>query len=189
MPPALSTIVTDSSGSVYQTMNGMQQNVAPDIPVAEAKALAATQGRLAGKAFGQSVTVAACKIKPSWFIVTADDRVVSPALQAAEAERMEARTTVLRSSHMSCSCIRWKSPRSSKTLPPRPLLNLEGRLSARILYEAQRPISGLHMRPTLLSPSDPTPDQRPLYEDMKVGISAKCNAFTTMREDGTFLGP
>jgi pimeloyl-ACP methyl ester carboxylesterase len=33
--------------------------------------------------------------------VTTDDRVVSPELQAAEAKRMGARTTVLQSSHMS----------------------------------------------------------------------------------------
>ena len=100
-PPALSTIVTDSSGYVYQTMDGMLQNVAPDVPIAEAKALAATQGRLAARAFGQSVTVASWKMKPCWFIVTTDDRVVSPELQAAEAKRMGARTTVLQSSHMS----------------------------------------------------------------------------------------
>jgi pimeloyl-ACP methyl ester carboxylesterase len=100
-PPALSTIVTNSSGYVYQTMDGMLKNVAPDVPTVEAKALAATQGRLAGRAFGQSVTVASWKMKPSWFIVTTDDRVVSPELQAAEAKRMGARTTVLQSSHMS----------------------------------------------------------------------------------------
>ncbi len=100
-PPALSTIVTDSAGFVYQTIDGVLKNIAPDIPVGEAQALAVTQRRLAGKAFGQSVTVAAWKTKPCWFIVTADDRVVSAELQAAEAERMGARTTVLQSSHMS----------------------------------------------------------------------------------------
>ena len=100
-PPALSTMVTDSAGFVYQTVDGVLKNIAPDIPAAEARALAVTQRRLAGKAFGQTVTVAAWKSKPSWFIVTADDRVVSAELQAAEARRMEARTTVLQSSHMS----------------------------------------------------------------------------------------
>jgi pimeloyl-ACP methyl ester carboxylesterase len=100
-PPALSTIVTDSAGFVYQTTDGMAKNIAPDIPVAEALVLAVTQGRLAGKAFGQSVTIAAWKTKPCWFIVTADDRVVSAELQAAEAKRMGARTTVIHSSHMS----------------------------------------------------------------------------------------
>ncbi len=100
-PPALSTVVTDKSGFVYQTMEGMLKNIAPDLPEREAKALAATQGRLAGQAFGQSVTVAAWKTKPSWFIVTTGDRVVSAELQAAEAKRMKARTIVLQASHMS----------------------------------------------------------------------------------------
>jgi pimeloyl-ACP methyl ester carboxylesterase len=100
-PPALSTIVTDSAGYVYQTTDGVLKNMAPDIPVADARALAVTQGRLAGKAFEQSVTEVAWKTKPSWFIVTADDRVVSAELQATEAKRMGARTTVLQSSHMS----------------------------------------------------------------------------------------
>ncbi len=100
-PPALSTTVTDKAGFVRLTREGVLKNMAPDIPVAEAEVLAVTQGPLAGKTFGQSVTMAAWKIKPSWFIVTADDRVVHPDLQAAEARRMDAKTTILRSSHMS----------------------------------------------------------------------------------------
>jgi pimeloyl-ACP methyl ester carboxylesterase len=93
-PPALSTVVNDSAGFTYQTVEGMISNVASDLPEAEARILAATQGRLAGVAFGQTAAVAAWKIKPSWFIVTADDRVVSVELQAA-------RVTVLNASHMS----------------------------------------------------------------------------------------
>jgi pimeloyl-ACP methyl ester carboxylesterase len=100
-PPALSTFVTDSAGFTYQTVEGMVRNVAPDLPEADAQILAVTQGRLAGAAFGQTATAAAWKTKPSWFIVTVDDRVVSPDLQRAEAERMAARVTVLHASHMS----------------------------------------------------------------------------------------
>jgi pimeloyl-ACP methyl ester carboxylesterase len=100
-PPALSTIVTDSAGFVYQTTDGMVTNVAPDISEVDARVLAVTQGRLAGKAFQQSVTVAAWKTTPSWFIMTANDRVVSVELQAAEAKWMGAETIVLQSSHMS----------------------------------------------------------------------------------------
>jgi pimeloyl-ACP methyl ester carboxylesterase len=100
-PPALSTIVTDRAGFVYQTKAGVVENMAPDVPVAEAQVLAVTQGRLAAKAFGQTVAEAAWKTKPSWYIVTAEDRVVSPELQAAFAARMKARTTVIHSSHMS----------------------------------------------------------------------------------------
>jgi pimeloyl-ACP methyl ester carboxylesterase len=100
-PPALSTVGTDSAGFTYQTVEGMIGNVAPDLPEADARILAVTQGRLAGVAFGQTTTVAAWKTKPSWFIVTADDRVVSVELQRAEAVRMAARVTVLNASHMS----------------------------------------------------------------------------------------
>jgi len=98
-PPALSTTTTDKAGFVRQTRDGVLKNMAPDIPITDAEVLAVTQGPLAGKAFGESVTAAAWKTKPSWFIVTADDRVVHPELQAAEARRMDAKTTVLRSSY------------------------------------------------------------------------------------------
>jgi len=100
-PPALSTIGTDSAGFVYQTSAGMVENVAPDLPVAEARVLAATQGRLAGKAFTETVIAAAWKTKPSWYVVTSEDRVVSVELQHALAGRMGATTSVLRASHMS----------------------------------------------------------------------------------------
>jgi pimeloyl-ACP methyl ester carboxylesterase len=101
-PPALSTIVTGESGFVSQSEDGMVQNVAPDLPVAEARVLAVTQGRLAGAAFGQTVTAAAWKTKPAWYAITPDDRVVSPDLQKAFAERMKAKITLLQaSSHMS----------------------------------------------------------------------------------------
>ena len=100
-PPALSTVVTDSAGFTYQTVEGMVRNVAPDVQEADARILAVTQGRLAVSAFGQTATVAAWKTKPSWFIITVEDRVVSDELQRAEAERMAARVTVLHASHMS----------------------------------------------------------------------------------------
>jgi pimeloyl-ACP methyl ester carboxylesterase len=100
-PPALSTVVTDRAGFVYQTEEGFVNNIAPDLPAEEARVLAVTQGRLAGKAFEETVSVAAWKTKPSWFIVTAEDRVVSAALQSVSASRMKAKTKVIHASHMS----------------------------------------------------------------------------------------
>ncbi len=79
----------------------MVKNIAPDVPLAEARVLAITQGRLAGKAFEETVTTAAWKTKPSWYIVTTEDRVVRVDLQQALAKWMNVRTTVLQSSHMS----------------------------------------------------------------------------------------
>jgi hypothetical protein len=48
----------------------MLNNVAPDVPTAEARVLAVTQGRLAGKAFGQTATAVAWRTKPSWYLIT-----------------------------------------------------------------------------------------------------------------------
>jgi pimeloyl-ACP methyl ester carboxylesterase len=100
-PPALSSILTDGAGFVYQTASGMAENVAPDLPKNDSLALAVTQGRLAGAAFGQTVIDAAWKTKPAWFVITTDDRVVSVELQTYEADRMDARKTFIAASHMS----------------------------------------------------------------------------------------
>jgi len=100
-PPALSTIGTDKAGFVYQTEAGMVENLGPDLPPDEARVLAVTQGRLAGKAFGETVVVAAWKAKPSWFVVTSEDRVVSIELQQVLAQRMGATVLDLKASHMS----------------------------------------------------------------------------------------
>jgi pimeloyl-ACP methyl ester carboxylesterase len=100
-PPALSTISVDKSGYVTQTEEGVLKNFAPDIPKADAKVLAVTQGPLNSTTFGDKVTAAAWKTKPSWYIVSKNDRVVSPELEADAAKRMNAKTTVLASSHVS----------------------------------------------------------------------------------------
>jgi pimeloyl-ACP methyl ester carboxylesterase len=63
--------------------------------------LAMTQGRLAAKAFEQTVTAVAWKTRPSWYVVTTADRVVSPDLRAFLAKRMNAATTKLDASHVS----------------------------------------------------------------------------------------
>ena len=101
LPPALSTMVTDHSGFVYQTAEGMLANIAPDASPADAKAMAVTQKRLAGAAFQQTITAVAWKTRPTWYIASAEDRVVSYDLQTALAKRMKAKTTVLHASHMS----------------------------------------------------------------------------------------
>jgi pimeloyl-ACP methyl ester carboxylesterase len=100
-PPALSTTVTNSAGFVYQTVDGFVNNVAPDLPAQDAKVMTVTQGPVAAKAFGQTVTAAAWKAKPSWYVLSANDRVVNTELQAAVAKRMRAHTTTLQSGHMS----------------------------------------------------------------------------------------
>jgi 4-carboxymuconolactone decarboxylase len=45
------------------------------------------------------------------------------------------------------------------------------------------------MRLPLIPPTELSPEQRLLYDDMKAGIAAKYSTFTTMRSDGALLGP
>ncbi|WAP70645.1 carboxymuconolactone decarboxylase family protein [Jiella pelagia] len=45
------------------------------------------------------------------------------------------------------------------------------------------------MRLPLIAPTDLTAEQKPLYDDMKAGISSNFNAFEAVREDGALMGP
>src|SRR5215510_641490 len=44
------------------------------------------------------------------------------------------------------------------------------------------------MRLPLIPPADLTPEQRPLYDDMREGIAKSFKGFVAMRDDGTLLG-
>ena len=45
------------------------------------------------------------------------------------------------------------------------------------------------MRLPLIAPADLTPQQKPLYDDMRKGISSNFNDFKAVREDGALMGP
>ena len=45
------------------------------------------------------------------------------------------------------------------------------------------------MRLPLIAPADLTPEQKPLYDDMRKGIAGHFNAFKVEREDGALMGP
>lgn len=45
------------------------------------------------------------------------------------------------------------------------------------------------MRLPPIAPQDLSPRQKPLFEEMKTGVSAKFQDFVTTREDGALLGP
>ena len=45
------------------------------------------------------------------------------------------------------------------------------------------------MRLPLIAPADLTPEQKPLYEDMRKGIKSNFNDFKVEREDGALMGP
>ena len=66
----------------------------------QAKVMAATQGPIKASAFGEPVSTAAWKTKPSWFVVSNHDRMILPALQHQMAKRIGAKVTDLQTSHV-----------------------------------------------------------------------------------------
>jgi pimeloyl-ACP methyl ester carboxylesterase len=99
--PALGTIRDDGHGFLYQTEQGVLENFAPDLPREVAKTMAVTQGALAARTFTDKVTSAAWRTKPSWYVVSANDRVINPQLERDVAKMMGSKTTELKSSHVS----------------------------------------------------------------------------------------
>lgn len=45
------------------------------------------------------------------------------------------------------------------------------------------------MRLPLIAPQDLTPEQKPLYDNMRKGITSNFNDFIAVREDGALMGP
>ena len=90
----------DAGGFLTMTTKGVLENFAQDLPMAERKLLAATQGPTNGAAFGAKLTNAAWKTKPTWYVVAANDRMIPPDLERKFARTMKAKTTELPTSHV-----------------------------------------------------------------------------------------
>ncbi|GLQ89796.1 alpha/beta fold hydrolase [Dyella flagellata] len=74
---------------------------AADLPAAEAQFLADSQQPLAQKAMGAPISVAAWKTKPSYAVLTTEDRIVSPQLQRWMYQRAGSKVTEVAGSHAS----------------------------------------------------------------------------------------
>ena len=100
-PPAGSgKIKQDKSGFLTLTAEGVAKDFAQDLPAAQTKVMAVTQGPIAAKSFDDKVTAAAWKKKPSWYIVAKNDHMIQPELEQAMAKNIKATTTTLPTSHV-----------------------------------------------------------------------------------------
>jgi pimeloyl-ACP methyl ester carboxylesterase len=88
-----------ADGRIWVRPSGIP-DFAGDLPQEEQKLVWATQMVPLADLFDQPVPGAAWKMKPTYYIVGADDRTVQPDLQRFLAKRMNAKTTELQSSHV-----------------------------------------------------------------------------------------
>jgi len=79
---------------------GNRGRLRQDLPDSDKQLLTATQGPTAAAVFGATVTTAAWKSKPSWYVIASNDRAVAPELQKAEAAAMKATSITVPSSHV-----------------------------------------------------------------------------------------
>src|SRR5262245_21924587 len=99
-PPFLQHVQPDAFGFLKLTETGIREDFAPDLSDSEQTVLAATQGPTSVVALSGVISTPAWRTKPCWFVIASHDRVVLPTLQAMFAERMNATSITLSSSHV-----------------------------------------------------------------------------------------
>lgn len=98
--PGLGEAKPDASGFLSLTSKGIHEDFCPDLPLAERKLVLATQGPWAATCTTDKISQAAWKVKPSWYIVASEDRMISPDLERQFAKTMKATTLVVKASHV-----------------------------------------------------------------------------------------
>jgi pimeloyl-ACP methyl ester carboxylesterase len=94
------SIRLDDQKFATMTSQGMLEDFAQCLPIAERKLIVAVQGESYGPMFAEKLTTAAWKTKPSWVIISADDRMLPPAMERAEEKKLNATATVLPTCHL-----------------------------------------------------------------------------------------
>jgi pimeloyl-ACP methyl ester carboxylesterase len=100
-PPGLAHTQPDSQGFLWFDPAAIPANFAQDIPVRDARVLAAAQKPIAARSFADPAGPPAWKTLPSWFLVSTQDRMINPDLERFMAARIGATTIEVRSSHAS----------------------------------------------------------------------------------------
>jgi pimeloyl-ACP methyl ester carboxylesterase len=98
--PVGSELRPDKSGFLKLTPKGIAEDFAQDLSPTEIAILTATQVPTSVTAMKGEITIPAWKSKPSWYMIAANDRAISPDLEAAEAKKIGAVTTTISSSHV-----------------------------------------------------------------------------------------
>jgi pimeloyl-ACP methyl ester carboxylesterase len=99
-PPGMETLAPQADGFLLLTPQGVKENFAQDLTETEKDVLVAVQPMTAGAIFGAKVTKASWHDKPTWYVVSSNDRMISPEQEKSMAKQMNASTTVLPASHV-----------------------------------------------------------------------------------------
>jgi pimeloyl-ACP methyl ester carboxylesterase len=95
LPPILPPV----NGLLFLDRDKFAASFAADVPEKQAAFMADSQVPAGVDALGGAITEPAWRSKPSWYLVTADDRMIPPAAQRAMSERAKATVTETPASH------------------------------------------------------------------------------------------
>jgi pimeloyl-ACP methyl ester carboxylesterase len=99
--PGQKQIQVDDAHFASLSPKGIMEDFAQGLTVEERRLVQSVQGQSYGPMFDEKLTVAAWKTKPTWYIISADDRMLPPAMEESAAKKMNATTTTLRTCHVS----------------------------------------------------------------------------------------
>ena len=99
-PPGSSQVRPDAAGWLSLTRKGIDEDFVPELPAAERAVVYATQGPWNSKAIQEKVMHPAWASKPSWAVIDANDRMISPRYERDVAKRIHARATTLSAGHV-----------------------------------------------------------------------------------------
>ncbi|MCX4537235.1 alpha/beta hydrolase [Streptomyces sp. NBC_00841] len=95
MPPAAEeNLAPDSDGYLWIKQDKFHESFAQDLPADETLVMAVTQKAPLVSTFGDNVTSAAWRAKPSWYQVSTADRMIHPDNERRMAQRMNPRKTI-----------------------------------------------------------------------------------------------
>lgn len=101
-PAAFDNIAPDSDGYLWIAQDKFRESFCQDLTSDEALVMAVTQKAPLASTFGDTVTAPAWKVKPSWYQVSTEDRMIHPDNERRMAARMNPRKTIeLAASHAS----------------------------------------------------------------------------------------
>jgi pimeloyl-ACP methyl ester carboxylesterase len=99
-PPASNNVVSVGGGFVQEKPESFRADFAADVPKPLAQFMAISQAPITADSFSAKTTVAAWSQKPSYAVVSQQDRMINPELERFMAGRAKSQTIELRGSHV-----------------------------------------------------------------------------------------
>ena len=99
-PTILGGFVQNANGYLTLSREGVAKGFAGDLTPKEQDVVYAVQQPASKSVFGDVGVNAAWRTKPSWYVVASEDNAINPELEKRMAQRANAKTTILKSSHV-----------------------------------------------------------------------------------------